>query len=105
MLHNLLSNAITHTAEGGRITVSARLKENTIEVNVTDTGKGIPAEDLPNMFERFYRVDKSRQRPGGGSGLGLTIAKRLIEAHGGTIGVTSEFGKGSCFYFTLPVAK
>ena len=68
-----------------------------------DNGEGIPAEDLPNMFERFYRVDKSRARHDGGSGLGLTIAKRLVESHGGTISVQSELGKGSCFTFTLPV--
>jgi signal transduction histidine kinase len=72
-------------------------------VSVTDTGEGIPSEDLPNMFERFYRVDKSRSRPGGGSGLGLTIARRMVEAHGGTIAVQSEPGKGSRFTFTVPV--
>ncbi len=72
-------------------------------MSVTDNGEGIPAEDLPNMFERFYRVDKSRTRNAGGSGLGLTIAKRLVESHGGTIGVQSELGKGSCFSFTIPV--
>ena len=103
VLRNLLSNAIIHTASGGKITVSSRLLDKAIQVSVTDTGEGIPAEDLPNMFERFYRVDKSRTRPGGGSGLGLTIAKRLIEAHGGTVGVRSEFGKGSSFYFTIPI--
>jgi signal transduction histidine kinase len=70
---------------------------------VRDNGEGIPAEDQPKMFERFYRVDKSRARTGGGSGLGLTISKRLIEAHGGKIGLQSEQGKGSTFYFTLPV--
>jgi signal transduction histidine kinase len=74
-----------------------------LEVAVADTGEGIPAEDLPNIFERFYRVDKSRARATGGSGLGLTIAKRLVEAHGGKIEVQSEPGKGSCFTFTLPV--
>ena len=76
-----------------------------VEVSVSDTGEGIPAEDLPNVFERFYRVDKSRARATGGSGLGLTIAKRLVEAHGGKITVQSELGKGSCFSFTLPVAE
>ncbi len=70
---------------------------------VTGTGEGIPAEDLPNIFERFYRVDKSRARATGGTGLGLTIAKRLIEAHGGKIEVKSEVGKDSRFSFTLPV--
>ena len=105
VLRNLLSNAITHTASGGNIKVSAQTADKTIRVEVKDNGEGIPAADMPNMFERFYRVDKSRTRPGGGSGLGLTIAKRLIEAHGGTIGVRSELGQGSCFYFTLPVTS
>jgi signal transduction histidine kinase len=78
--------------------------DNMVEVSVTDTGEGIPVEDLPNMFERFYRVDKSRARATGGTGLGLTIAKRLVEAHGGQIAVQSEVGKGSRFAFTIPVA-
>ncbi len=103
VLRNLLENAIKHTNYGGKITVSAQQFDSSIKVSVADTGEGIPAEDLPNMFERFYRVDKSRTRNGGGSGLGLTIAKRLVEAHGGAIGVQSELGKGSCFFFTLPV--
>jgi len=76
-----------------------------VEISVSDTGEGIPAEDLPHIFERFYRVDKSRARATGGSGLGLTIAKRLVEAHGGTITVQSELGKGSRFSFTLPKAE
>jgi signal transduction histidine kinase len=75
-----------------------------VKVSVADTGRGIPAEDMPNMFERFYRVDKSRARNAGGTGLGLTIAKRLVEAHGGTIGLHSEFGKGSIFFFTVPIS-
>ncbi|MDD5702459.1 MAG: ATP-binding protein [Dehalococcoidales bacterium] len=102
VLHNFLSNAITHTAAGGKITVSARRNDRSIKVSVADNGAGIPAEDLPHMFERFYRVDKSRTRAGGGSGLGLTIAKRLVEAHGGAVEVQSEPGKGSVFSFTLP---
>jgi len=74
-----------------------------IHVSVVDTGEGIPAEELPLIFERFYRVDRSRTRKTGGSGLGLTIAKRLVEAHGGTIEVKSQVGQGSTFTFTIPV--
>ncbi len=103
VLRNYLENAYKHTASGGKITVSAVLENTAIKISVSDTGEGIPSEDLPNMFERFYRVEKSRARAAGGSGLGLTIVKRLVEAHGGSVGVQSELGKGSCFYFTLPV--
>ncbi|MDD5038054.1 MAG: ATP-binding protein, partial [Dehalococcoidales bacterium] len=105
VLHNLLDNAIAHTPEGGTVTVAAGLQDRWIEVSVTDTGEGIPAEELPNIFERFYRVDKSRARATGGHGLGLTISRRLVEAHGGKIGVQSEAGKGSRFTFTVPVAE
>ncbi len=105
VLRNLLENAVAHTAKGGSITVAVKQQGNWVEVSVTDTGEGIPAEDLPNIFERFYRVDKSRARATGGSGLGLTIAKRLVEAHGGKIEVQSEPGKGSCFSFTIPVSE
>jgi len=104
VLHNLLNNAITHTPSGGTIAMEARLLDGFIEISVKDSGEGIPAKELPNIFERFYRVDKSRARTTGGYGLGLTIAKRIVEAHGGTIQVTSELGKGSRFAFTLPVA-
>jgi signal transduction histidine kinase len=103
VLRNLLENAYKHTASGGKVTVAAHLDNDLVKISVTDSGEGIPAEDLPNMFERFYRVDKSRARAGGGSGLGLTIVKRLVEAHGGSVGVQSELGKGSIFTFTLPV--
>ncbi len=103
VLRNYLENAYKHTASGGKITVYAVLENTAIKISVSDTGEGIPSEDLPNMFERFYRVEKSRARAAGGSGLGLTIVKRLVEAHGGSVGVQSELGKGSCFYFTLPV--
>jgi signal transduction histidine kinase len=103
VLRNLLNNAILHTPSGGNIIVSAKPKDKMIEVSVTDTGEGIPAEELANLFERFYRIDKSRSRTGGGNGLGLTIVKRLVEAHGGTVGVKSEFGKGSVFSFSIPI--
>jgi signal transduction histidine kinase len=104
VLHNLLENAVVHTGRGGRITISLARKGEWVEVSVVDTGEGIPAQDLPNVFERFYRVDKSRARATGGSGLGLTIAKRLVEAHGGRIEAQSTLGKGSRFLFTLPIA-
>jgi signal transduction histidine kinase len=105
VLHNLLENAVAHTHKGGTISVAAITQGDWVEVCVSDTGEGIPAEDLPHIFERFYRVDKSRARVTGGSGLGLTIAKRLVEAHGGTITVQSELGKGSRFSFSLPIAE
>ena len=104
VLHNLLENAVAYTHKGGAIRVAATTAGAWVEVSVSDTGEGIPAEDLPNIFDRFYRVDKSRARATGGSGLGLTIAKRLVEAHGGTITVQSKLGKGSRFSFTVPVA-
>ncbi len=103
VLRNLLDNAVAHTIAGS-ITISARQQDKQVQIDVIDTGEGIPEEDLPNIFERFYRVDKSRTRATGGSGIGLTIAKRLVEAHDGSIGVRSEEGKGSCFSFTVPVA-
>jgi signal transduction histidine kinase len=105
VLHNLLENAVAHTGRGGTITVAAAKQGDWVEVSVSDTGEGIPAEDLPNIFERFYRVDRSRARATGGSGLGLTIARRLVEAHGGKITVQSKLGKGSRFSFTLPIAE
>jgi len=105
VLHNLLENAVAYTHKGGTINVAAITQGDWVEVSVSDTGEGIPAEDLPHIFERFYRVDKSRARATGGSGLGLTIAKRLVEAHGGKITVQSKLGKGSRFSFTLPIAK
>ena len=105
VLHNLLENAVAHTTKGDSITVAARQQGSWVEVSVVDTGEGIPAEDLPNIFERFYRVDKSRSRATGGSGLGLTIAKRLVEAHGGKIEAQSELGKGSRFSFTIPISE
>ena len=104
VLRNLLENAVAHTDKGDAITVIARQQDSWVEISVVDTGEGIPAEDLPNIFERFYRVDKSRARATGGGGLGLTIAKRLVEAHGGEIEARSEIGKGSRFSFTIPIS-
>jgi len=106
VLRNLVSNAIASTPRGGRITLSANrvdVPEKAVVMAVEDTGPGIAAEDLPYVFERFYRADKSRTRATGGAGLGLTIAKQLVEAHGGAISAESEPGRGACFRFVLPV--
>jgi len=104
VLFNLLSNALRHTPSGGTITTSAELRDGRVLVSVRDTGTGIPPEDLPHVFERFYRADRSRARATGGSGLGLTIAKQIVEAHGGQIWVQSWLGAGSTFAFSLPLS-
>ena len=101
---NLLENAITHTPEGGSVTVSVLEGGDALEVGVADTGTGIAPEDLQRLFERFYRGDASRSRATGGTGLGLTIARRLVEAHGGSIEVESIVGEGSRFTIRLPLA-
>ncbi|MBI4787009.1 MAG: HAMP domain-containing histidine kinase [Chloroflexi bacterium] len=111
VLRNLLANALAFTPASGRVEISTLPLGERVTVSVTDTGVGIAAEDLPLVFERFYRADKSRtrassgSRSGGGAGLGLAIAKQWIEAHGGQIQVTSEPGRGTTFTFTLPRAR
>ena len=107
ILTNLTGNALQYTAEGGQVTIGAKRINGYIQFSVHDTGVGIPPEHLSHIFDRFYRVDKSRSRQsGGGSGIGLTIARALVEAHGGHIWVESQGeGIGSSFHFTLPVAK
>ena len=99
---NLLHNAIKFTSSGGQVAVRAEQKDRAIRFMVADTGIGIAAEDLPRIFERFYKVDRSRATSG--TGLGLAIARHLVEAHGGRIWVESEVGKGSSFQFTIPIA-
>jgi two-component system, OmpR family, phosphate regulon sensor histidine kinase PhoR len=102
ILSNLLDNAIKYTPAGGKITVGGRPDGEFVEVFVRDTGIGIPAEDLPRLFERFYRVDKARSRELGGTGLGLSIVKHLVAAHDGATRVESEPNRGTTFFFTLP---
>ena len=100
---NLVDNALKYTPEGGSVTVGARpASENQVLVYVRDSGFGIPAEDLPRLFERFYRVDKARSRELGGTGLGLAIVKHLVRSQGGEVGVESGVNQGSTFFFTLP---
>jgi len=100
---NLVHNAIKFSRSGGKVLVSTVYNENSVIVSVNDSGIGIAKEDLPHVFERFYKVDKARSQ--GGSGLGLAIAKHTIQAHGGNVRVQSEEGKGSTFRFSLPVKK
>jgi signal transduction histidine kinase len=102
VLFNLVDNAVRFTSVGGSVTVSARRRNGSVEVAVTDTGAGIPPEHLPRLFERFYRADPARARGDGGTGIGLAIARSVVEAHGGHIRAESEPGLGSVFTFDLP---
>jgi len=102
-LSNLIDNAIYYNRPSGQISISAEVHDNTLNLAVADTGQGIPSEELPRIFERFYRVDKARARDTGGTGLGLSIVKHAIESQGGTIGVVSKVGTGSTFTIRLPV--
>jgi two-component system, OmpR family, phosphate regulon sensor histidine kinase PhoR len=104
VLFNLVDNAVRFTPAGGRVEVRAARLNGTCEVRVVDTGTGISSEHLPRLFERFYRVDPARSRDDGGTGIGLAIARSVVEAHGGHIRAESQIGKGSTFTFDLPVA-
>lgn len=104
-LVNLLDNAVKFNRAGGEVRVEAgRSPEGMAQISVADNGIGIPSEDLPRIFERFYRVDKSRSREVGGTGLGLSIVKHAIERMGGAVSVSSQLGKGSRFTLLLPPA-
>ena len=104
VLTNLLDNALRHTAPGGTVSLSCRRVGGSVEYAVEDTGVGIPREHLPHVFDRFYRVDTARDRQHGGSGIGLTIARALVEAHGGEISAHSEGpGRGARFVLRLPI--
>jgi signal transduction histidine kinase len=102
ILANLLQNAVRYTPEGGRVTITAAPEPDGITVAVANTGEGIPADDLPHVFERFYRVEKSRDRERGGAGIGLAIVKQLVERGGGSVGVESRDGL-TRFWFRIPV--
>lgn len=104
VLHNLLANALRYTERGGAIRVTVARAGPEARVEIADTGAGIPADELPQVFERFYRVDRSRTRSTGGAGLGLAVVKHLVEAHGGRVWVRSQPGAGSTFGFALPAA-
>jgi len=101
---NLLDNAVKYSGDGGSIKVNASSNGDFVQIDITDTGMGIPEKDLPRIFERFYRVDKARSRELGGTGLGLSIVKHIVLSHGGQVWVKSELGLGSTFSFTIPHA-
>jgi two-component system phosphate regulon sensor histidine kinase PhoR len=103
VMMNLIHNAVKFTPSGGTIILSARIREPDVEFSVKDSGIGIPAKDLPRIFERFYKADRSRASEG--TGLGLSISRHIVEGHGGLIWAESAEGKGSTFFFTLPISK
>jgi signal transduction histidine kinase len=100
---NLIDNAVKYSEPGSTVKVVLESREDSVAVSVVDSGCGIPEEDLPRVFERFYRVDKARSRDMGGTGLGLAIVKHIAAAHGGTVQVSSEVGRGSTFTLGLPI--
>lgn len=104
ILYNLIDNAVKFNRPGGSVTVRAEERDGRAMIHIEDTGVGIASSDLPRVFERLYRADKSRSRKTEGSGLGLAIVKHLVQAHGGEVSATSEIGRGSRFTFTLPAA-
>lgn len=100
---NILSNAVKYTPAGGHVRLAAcMVGTNRVRITVEDDGVGIPAADVPRLFERFYRVDKARSRAAGGTGLGLAIAKEIVEQHEGKIALASEYGKGTTVTIVLP---
>ncbi len=105
VLENLIDNAIRYTPRGGSVRLSLALGEGTIAARVADTGRGIPKEELPRIFERFYRVEKSRAEEPEGTGLGLAITRRILQLHESPIEVESEPGSGTAFTFRLPLAQ
>jgi len=102
---NLISNAIKFTPQGGTITVSAHLNNDTVKVEVADTGIGISQKDIDQLFDEFYRVDNKINQNVKGTGLGLPLAKKIVEAHGGKMWITSQLKKGTIFHFTLPLKQ
>ena len=105
VIDNILNNAIKYSPDGGKITVSMKTTDDQMILSISDQGLGIPKQDLPKIFDRFYRVDRARSRAQGGTGLGLAIAKEIIKQHNGFIWAKSEYGKGSTFTIVLPYDK
>jgi signal transduction histidine kinase len=102
LVRNLIDNAVRYTPPGGTVDIEVDANDGEVTLSVRDTGVGIPARDLPRVFERFYRVDRARSRGTGGTGLGLSIVRHVAENHGGSVEVSSELGTGSTFTVRLP---
>jgi histidine kinase len=105
VLNNLVGNAIKFTPDGGEVVVRASVEDGMLRCEVSDTGIGIAKEDTPKLFQRFTQLDMSNTRSASGAGLGLSIVKAIVDAHGGQVGVASEPGCGATFWFTLPLAR
>ena len=105
VLENLVGNALRFTPAGGTITIGVSSSTSGVDVRVEDTGSGIPHEDLPRIFDRFYRAEQGEESRAKSTGLGLAIAKRILELHGSEISVTSEVSEGTCFEFDLPTTE
>jgi two-component system phosphate regulon sensor histidine kinase PhoR len=106
ILVNLVDNALKYTSVGGQVRFSTGVApDGQITLRIQDTGQGIPSTELPRLTERFFRVDKARSREEGGTGLGLAIVKHLVQLHGGTLHIESEFGKGTTVQFSLPISS
>ena len=104
VVYNLVNNAITYSGEDKTITLCQTVEQDKVRVSVTDTGEGIPQDKLKDIWERYYKVDKEHKRAQMGSGLGLSIVKNILDKHGGAYGVSSQLGKGSTFWFELPLS-
>jgi signal transduction histidine kinase len=104
VIYNLLDNAVKYSQPEGKITLRVQREEDSVRISVSDEGVGIPAADLPRVFERFYRADKARSRSVSGTGLGLSIVKHIVQLHGGSVEAQSEFGRGTTISVSLPIA-
>ena len=105
VIYNVIDNALKYTPRGGEVETTLIRSGRRALIRISDTGIGIPAEDLPHIFDRFYRVDKARSRATGGTGLGLSIVKQIVQQHGGAISATSTEGKGTSFEISLPIQQ
>lgn len=105
VLTNLIDNALRHTSSGGSVSISVHSVKDGLKIDIKDSGSGIPEEDLPFIFERFYKADKARTRGRAGTGLGLAIVKNIVEAHNGSITVHSRIDKGTTFTFYIPTKR
>ena len=105
MVYNLVNNAVTYAGADKTVSLCQTVENGKVRISVTDTGEGIPADKLKDIWERYYKVDKEHKRAQVGTGLGLSIVKNILDLHGGSYGVESELGKGSTFWFELKLAE